>query len=85
MKYKVNDIVEIKKDQNYNSEALCGLKENNYILTITSVHPERFMNSDGFYRVKEFEFMVWREKYIKCLYKKQILDPIYSRFEILDL
>jgi len=91
MKYKPGDVVEIKRREEYNIEALSILAKTNYILTIRSVHPDKtFFDKDGFnnsgyYRVKEFEFMVWREEYIKCLYEELILDPIYSRFEILDL
>lgn len=85
MKYKPGDVVEIKRDMEYNDEALTLLKETNYILTIISVRPERFMSLDGFYKVKEFDFMIWREEYIKGIYEEPILDPIDSRFEILDL
>jgi hypothetical protein len=89
MKYEIGDKVEIEKDHEYNDEALSGLIENNYILTITSKHPDNQLMETGFYRVKEFDFMVWREEYIKCLYKEpiieQVLDPINSRFDILDL
>jgi hypothetical protein len=85
MKYKPGDVVEIKRNEDFNKEAISVLNETNYILTIRSAHPDNQLMETGFYRVKEFDFMVWREEYIKCLYEELVLDPINSRFDILDL
>lgn len=86
MRYEPKQKVRVKRNLDYNDEALLVLKINNYVLTIASVHPSKDEDDDGgFYRVKEFEHMAWKEEYIECLYEEIIIDPIHSRFEILDL
>jgi hypothetical protein len=84
MKYKPGDVVVIRRDMEFNSEAQQVLDQKDYTLTIKSVYSNR-QGEEGFYRVEEFEYMTWREEYIKCLYEDSILDPINSRFDILDL
>lgn len=87
MKYEPGQKVKVKRNVEYNDEALLVLEEKNYILTIASVHPEHEFNENGFYRMKEFEYMVWKDKYIECLYEEPQIpeELINSRFDILDL
>ena len=84
MKYLPGQKVDIRRDMEYNDEAQHILDEKDYVLTIKTSYPEPDYN-ENIYRMEEFEYMIWKEEYIKGLYVEPITDPIDTRFEILDL
>ena len=92
MKYKPGQKVKIRRDYNYNEEALHVLEKNNYILTIKSgSHSENYDST--VYILEEIEYMKWQERYIERYIEGVYIEPkpepepepIDSRFEILDL
>ena len=98
MKYKIGDKVIIKTWKEMEKEY--GLRENRFVIDCLKGFTEDMENqlneyySDriltikdvekDFYSVKEI-FYNWHDDMIEGLVKEEILDPINSRFEILDL
>ena len=85
--YKAGDKVRIKVRKGERVPQYCDdnqafLEKNNYILTI-----EKIIIANNHYKFEGFDEM-WGGSCIERLidkYKKPIPEPIYSRFEILDL
>jgi len=92
MKYKNGDIVRMKKCHEYADWFEEFVKKHNYILTI--VGESNILKDRIAYIIKELKEerpngQHWiQEKYIEGFYsspKVEIFEPVYSRFEILDL
>ena len=79
-KYKIGDKVKIVKDSGifYLPHVENILIETNYILTVKD------FDVFGYCVMEEIEGG-WADYTIECLVEEEIYDPIYSRFEILDL
>jgi len=86
MRYKEGDKVKIKKyiEGVCNSTVREILKNNNYILTIAHKIPGKSWSGFDLYNVEEMGF-AWSEDIIECLFPEKIIEPIHSRFEILDI
>ena len=99
MRYKIGDKVKIKtwKEMeeefgvSYNGDLMIGhihffqkreeeLVSNNRIVKIDYIS-DRYYNDSG----KKYSGWYWTDEMIKGLIEPKILDPILSRFEILDL
>ena len=81
MKYKVGDKIKIK-EKKFTKGFTSVLKKNNYILTIEAI-PDMSITH---YKTKEYEHYIHIQHIEKLIETtKEILDPILSRFEILDL
>ena len=81
MKYKLGDKVKMIRNKEYPSKYLTVIdKLPDRVATIREIYGNKYFMEEIIY--------AWFDTEIECLeedYKKQLCDPIHSRFEILDL
>ena len=94
MKYEVGDKVKINKEKSgigYSLEFIDFLEENDYKLTISDTHSydnnyylaEEMQNNDYFKDCPLWGSYI-KEVIVEVIVE-EVLDPIFTRFEILDL
>lgn len=97
MEYKLNNIVKIKTWEDMEKEyGLVGrsIHCNEYFTPdmerdLKEYFPDRILTigykDSHFYKMLELYNWQWSDDMIECLAEKEIIEPIFSRFEILDL
>jgi len=83
MKYKVEDLVEVRKDQKFHSDLTNKLKLVDYTIIIDEVIDWFEREDDNYYYSADIKGWVFGDEHIIGKYKEP--DPITSRFDILDI
>jgi len=89
MRYKEGDRVRIKRNDRLHSvDVRVRLEECDYFLTVRAVIKDMYDNPNGYYAMEEFDIICHEHNilgYLEEDISEPILEPIESRFDILDL